>query len=185
LAKRGHILRVIVLPSECVGRSHAFCIVMGGLAVMVGVDRLETEIAPLAEQHGLSVYDVEVVPYGRATLRVYVERAGQPGVTVGNLEAFARVLIPYLNLKALFPREGHVEVSSPGMNRRLRRPAHFTAAVGERVGVTAVAGATGKTSVTAKLLSVTDEGIHLESDVLPFVPFADIVRARLDPDIRI
>ena len=105
---------------------------------MVEVEVLENEIAPLAERYGLSVYDIEVVSFGRPLLRVFAERnqqgrgdvPGVPGVTVGDLESFAKVLIPYLGMKNIFPREGHVEVSSPGLFRRLRRPEHFSAAVG-------------------------------------------------------
>lgn len=151
----------------------------------VGVEQLETEITPLAERHGLSVYDLEVIAFGRPTLRVYVERLKpDPGVTIGELETFAKVLIPYLSLKGLFPREGHIEVSSPGLNRKLRRPTHFTAAVGQSIDVTA-ANEAGKRTITARLLSVTDDGIHLENEQMPYVPFASIVRAQVQPDIRL
>ena len=150
---------------------------------MVGAEMLEQEIAPLAERHGLNVYDIEVVAFGRSTLRVFVEKTG-PGVTVGELETFARVLIPYLNLKGLFPREGQAEVSSPGLFRKLRRPEHFSGAVGQPIGVT-VSDEKGKQTVKAKLLAFTPDGIELENPQLPFVPFNNILRAQLQPDIRL
>lgn len=152
---------------------------------MVGVDQLEGEIALLAERHGLAVYDVEVISFGRATLRVFLERGGEEkGVTVQELESFARVLIPFINLKELFPREGQVEVSSPGLFRKLRRPAHFSAAVGQPISVTA-AGESGKQTLKARLLAVSSDGITLESETLPYIPFANILRAQLQPEIRI
>lgn len=157
---------------------------------MVEVEVLENEIVPLAERYGLRVYDIEVVTFGRPLLRVFAERLGpkdapgSPGVTIGELESFAKVLIPYLGMKNLFPREGQVEVSSPGLFRRLRRPEHFSAAVGESIGVTAK-GETGKQTVKARLLAVTDTGISLENPALPFVPFTNILRAQLQPDVRL
>ena len=157
---------------------------------MVGVAMLEDEIKPLAGRHGLALYDVEVVPLGRPMLRVFVEKgqapdngeSGRHGVMVGDMETFAKVLIPFLNLKGLFPRDGHVEVSSPGMNRRLRNPKHFTAAIGQPINVT-VRCAAGKQTVKVRLLAVTDKGITLESEDLPYVPFVDILRAQLQPEI--
>lgn len=153
---------------------------------MVGTETLEQEISPLAERHGLSVYDVEVVSFGRPTLRLYMDKPGPDarGVTVGELETFTRVLIPYLNLKGIFPREGQVEVSSPGLFRRLKRPDHFRAAIGQLIEVTARLE-TGKRTVTAKLLDVTADGISLEQADLPFVSFSNILRAQLQPDIRL
>lgn len=151
---------------------------------MVGVENLEAEIVPLAARYGLKVYDIEVVAFGRATLRVFVEKDNAPaGVTVGQIESFAKVLIPYLNLKELFPREGHVEVSSPGLFRRLRRPEHFSSAVGQIVAVTAQ-DESGKQTVRAKLLSVAEDGITLESAVLPFATFSNILRARMEPEVK-
>jgi len=151
--------------------------------VTVGVETIESEIVPLAQRHGLTLYDLEMIPLGRPMLRVYVEKSSG-GVQIGEIEAFARVLIPYLNLKELFPREGNVEVSSPGIFRKLRRPAHFQSAVGEPIGVTAQLDE-GKRSITAKLVSVSEEGIRLDSEQLPFVPFDRIVRAQLQPEVRI
>ncbi len=149
---------------------------------MVGVETLEAEIAPLAARHGLMVYDVELVLFGRSLIRVYVDT--EKGVTVGELDAFGKVLIPYLNLKELFPREGNVEVSSPGIFRKLRKPSHFSAAVGQPIEVTAN-GDTGKMTVKAKLIAVSSDGITLECDSLPYVPFANILRAQLQPEIQL
>lgn len=149
---------------------------------MVGVDQLEAEIGPLAERHGLTVYDVEVVSFGRPLLRVFVD--AEKGASIGQLETFAKVLIPYLNLKELFPREGNVEVSSPGICRKLRKPSHFSAAVGQPIGVTAN-GDTGNLTVKAKLLAVSSDGITLECENLPYVPFANILRAQLQPEIQL
>ena len=162
---------------------------------MVGIETLESEIKPLAERQGMSVYDVEVVAFGRPTLRVFIERnpqtpaetaapAPKAGVTVGELESFAKILIPYLTLKDLFPREGHVEVSSPGLFRKLRHPAHFTAAVGQPISVTAKDDS-GKQTVKARLVSVADDGICIDHQALPFVPFRNILRAQLEPEIKI
>lgn len=168
---------------------------------MAEVEKIEMEIAPLAERHGLSVYDIEMVSFGRPILRVFVEKARSElgedvvveegykpknaprGVTVGELEMFAKVLIPFVNLKELFPREGRVEVSSPGLNRKLRRLEHFSAAVGNPVGVTAKTES-GKQTIKARLLAVTDGGISLDSPNLPYVAFSNILRAELQPDIN-
>ncbi|MBI4179247.1 hypothetical protein HY522_07485 [bacterium] len=159
---------------------------------MTEVGTIETEIAPMAGRYGLAVYDIEFVSLGRPLLRVFVEKCpstgeAQPeraGVSIGEIDAFAKVLIPFLTLQGLFPREGRVEVSSPGIFRRLRRKDHFESAVGQPVEVTARTGGV-KQTVRAKLLAVSDDGITLESDALPFLPFSDILRAKLQTEVAI
>lgn len=155
---------------------------------------IEEAISPVAGRYGLAIYDIEQISFGpRPMLRVFMERGApvenvesrtQTGVSAADLEGFAKALLPLLQMKELMPREGRVEVSSPGIFRRLRRPGHFLSAVGELIGIT-VKNDAGKETLTAKLVGVTDDGIQLESDRHPFVPFAHIQRSQLQPEIKI
>jgi ribosome maturation factor RimP len=96
-------------------------------------DRLETvrtEVAPVVAPLGLSVYDV--VQTGR-DLRLVLDRPG--GVDVDTLEEASRLVGPCLD--GIMAGAYTLEVSSPGLERSLRRPEHFAAARDEQVTVKA------------------------------------------------
>ncbi len=90
---------------------------------------------PVAADFGLEVWDVELRGSGRnRVLRVFLDRPeGQAGVTIEDCERVSRRLGDVLDAYDVI--EGHylLEVSSPGVNRALRRPEHFERSVGRRV----------------------------------------------------
>jgi ribosome maturation factor RimP len=85
---------------------------------------LEQEISSKVEDAlpGVEVLAVELTGPERFT--VYVDRSG--GVDLALCEQVTRVLWDYV-------REYSVDVSSPGLERPLRKPEHFQRAVGHRV----------------------------------------------------
>jgi ribosome maturation factor RimP len=75
-----------------------------------------------------------------------------------------------------------LEVSSPGLDRILRTPAHFQRFVGERVRVELVNPRSGRRRYTGRLAALNAAGIELEVDgAMVAVSFAEIGRARLAP----
>lgn len=90
----------------------------------------ETPLRPLLSELGLSLYDVE---FHAGTFSVVVDRPG--GVDVDALTSANRAISTWLD--EADPIAGHftLDVSSPGLERRLRTPAHFARAVGEVVTV--------------------------------------------------
>ncbi len=89
---------------------------------------LETPVRSLLSPLGLDLYDLELVA---GVLNVVVRRDG--GVDVDALTAANRAISAWLD--ETDPIEGHftLDVSSPGLERRLRTPEHFASAVGEIV----------------------------------------------------
>jgi len=75
-----------------------------------------------------------------------------------------------------------LEVSSPGVERKLRTPSHFARAVGETVSVRTVAGAKGERRVTGRLQCADADGFVLEAEDLPGgerrLSYDEIERAR-------
>ncbi|HVM68176.1 MAG TPA: ribosome maturation factor RimP, partial [Acidimicrobiales bacterium] len=114
-------------------------------------------------------------------LRVVVDRPG--GADLDTISAVTRAVSEELDRHDPFP--GHrytLEVSSPGVERPLRTPAHFARAVGETVSVRTLAGGQGERRVQGTLDSVDDEGIVLTGADLPEggrrLAFDEIERAR-------
>lgn len=76
---------------------------------------------------------------GRVQVRVYVDVAGTEdrdgGITLDEVAAASRTVGMLLEEADLFAEPYVIEVSSPGIRRPLRTPAHFDAAVGQRIDV--------------------------------------------------
>jgi ribosome maturation factor RimP len=99
---------------------------------------------PLASAHGLEVVDVQFRPEnGRAMLRVLLDRP-EGGVTIDELTRASRELGDVLDGHDAIPGRYQLECSSPGLNRPLVRPHHWSRAIGERVFVRTRAAIEGR-----------------------------------------
>jgi ribosome maturation factor RimP len=96
--------------------------------------RLPPEVAePIeaaAREAGVEVYHAE---FSGRELRVQVESAA--GTSVDTCSSFSRALAPRLDAVNFMHRQYTLEVSSPGIERRLYQPQDFTRAVGKHVKV--------------------------------------------------
>lgn len=126
---------------------------------MVHVERVRDVVVPLVAERGLDLYDVEPHQGG---IRVLVDREG--GIDIDTLAELTRAVNRALEDDD--PRAGSylLEVSSPGLERPLRRPEHFAGAVGARVSVKTVPGTEGERRVTGDLVAADDEGITVAPD---------------------
>ena len=92
----------------------------------------------LARGAGLELVDVQYRPEGgRLILRLLLDRPGDGtgGVTLDELARVSRELGDVLDAHDAVPGRYHLECSSPGLNRPLVRPEHFTRAIGQRVRI--------------------------------------------------
>ncbi|MBN2430422.1 MAG: ribosome maturation factor RimP [Acidobacteria bacterium] len=93
------------------------------------VGRLIQEATDLCQ---VELYHFEWLAGGRHNiLRVYIDRPG--GVTVADCERVSRELGVLLDVEDPIPQRYTLEVSSPGLDRRLYTPAHLRDCVGKEV----------------------------------------------------
>ena len=84
---------------------------------------------PLAKELNLSLWDVQFVKEGADWfLRVFIDKEG--GVSIDDCVDMTHALSPVLDKEDPIPQEYMLEVSSPGLERKLTRPEHFAAFVG-------------------------------------------------------
>jgi len=104
---------------------------------MVDVDTIAQALAPALAEQSLELYDVELSGTGRARiLRVMVDREG--GVDLEAIADATQAVSPLLDaapLDSVIAGPYALEVSSPGLERPLRTPAHYAGAVGETISV--------------------------------------------------
>jgi len=123
-------------------------------------------LSPLLEARGLELVDVEL--HG-AQLTVFVDRAG--GVGLDELGEATRDVSAALDEIDPMPGRYTLSVSSPGLERRLRTPAQFARAVGEKVTVRVDAGTADVRRITGTLASADETGCTVTG---PDVPGGDV-----------
>ncbi len=140
-------------------------------------ERLVDALSPVVQASGLELVDVVV---GRSQVQVTVDRPG--GVDLDALAGANQELSRTLDRLDLFPGSYTLEVSSPGLERRLRTPAHFERAVGETVSVRIAAGEHPIRRVRGVLVAADETGCTLEGPEVPegsiHLDYVAIERAR-------
>jgi ribosome maturation factor RimP len=145
---------------------------------------------------GYELVDVELANHGRQ-LRVFIDRpeggvdrpedgaveAGRPGVTLADCERVTRQLQRVLEVEGV--DYGRLEVSSPGLDRVLKKPADFRRFAGSRAEVRLRVPRDGRRRFVGVVRAASAEGVDLEVDgaVVSFA-FADMDKARLVPNLR-
>jgi len=89
---------------------------------------LETPVRTLLSTLGLELYDLE---FAKGTLNVVVTKEG--GVDLESLTKANRTIGEWLDLNDPIPGHFTLDVSSPGLERKLRTAKHFASAVGQIV----------------------------------------------------
>jgi ribosome maturation factor RimP len=123
---------------------------------------VESVLSPILAHAGLELVDLEV---HAGLLRITVDRDG--GVDLDTLAEVSRRLSAALDHAGSAVAGSTLEVSSPGVERRLRTPAHFSRAVGETVSVRTVPEADGERRVQGTLVSADASGFVLEGPDAP------------------
>lgn len=140
------------------------------------MDDLYAMLRPAIDAAGLELVDVEL---RAGVLLVTVDRPG--GVDLDALTEANRAASLLLDELDPVPGRYALEVSSPGVERRLRTPAHFARAVGETVTVKTRPQVEGERRRQGRLVSADDSGFALEIDDAPEpvrLAYADVDRAR-------
>jgi len=137
-------------------------------------------VEPVAYQEGLEIVDVEYVKGGGGmVLRITIDKEG--GVTIEDCADFSRLVSDILDATDPVPRPYNLEVSSPGINRPLKRPADFEKFSGERVLVETKVPLDGRKRFKGELLGLEEHEVAVNChDGVRRIPIEAIKRARLD-----
>lgn len=136
---------------------------------------------------GYEVVDVEFRPHPRnGLLRVYIDKpvgAEPEGIVLEDCETVSRQLSAMLDVEDPIPGQYRLEVSSPGLDRPLRKPADFERFTGSIIKVRmGMPSETGQRNFTGKLLGLHDQDIRMEVDGEELsLPLGGIEKAQIVP----
>lgn len=162
--------------------------------VLVDRARLDAVLEPIAKAHGAEVFDIEFKsePSGWV-LRIYVEKLGSSAGKASTRDAaidlelcsqVARELSPALDVADVIPHRYHLEVSSPGVERPLKRREDFERFKGEKAKLRLNSAVHGQKVLVGKLASVEDAAgdpvVAIEDGSRTFkTPLSNVSAARL------
>lgn len=142
--------------------------------------RTEEVISPVVAGMGYELVDLQASTGGRL-LRLFIDKPG--GVGVEDCAAVSRQLTRVLEVEGVDYER--LEVSSPGLDRPLRKPADFARFAGQKAEVrmrTADAG--GRRRFVGVLRGAEGDRVRLDLDGQTVaLPIGDIDRAKLVPNL--
>jgi ribosome maturation factor RimP len=172
------------------------------------LDRVREIAERVAASSGLEVVEVEFRGSGNArVLRVFLDKpgaaSGDPlaGVTHGDCADFSREFGTILDVEDAMPGSYTLEVSSPGLDRKLTKAAEFERFVGSRIKITTRHPVNNNRHFEGRLESFIDGSLTLDLSVASktsrkkmaasgiqqgqkiAIEFANVEKANLVPEI--
>jgi len=132
-------------------------------------EHAEALAAPIAEQFGIRIYDVEYVKEGdEYFLNVYIDKDG--GVNINDCENVSRLLSDALDKDDPNPDAYTLIVSSPGLGRALTKDRHLQQSIGQDVELHLYKphSVSGEKDILGELLAFDQDEIVLAAE--PPVP---------------
>ena len=144
-------------------------------------DELRKLIEPTIERLGFELVDLEVhLGGGNGLVRLFIDKPD--GIDLEDCEKASLAVSALLDVEDPVPGNYNLEVSSPGLDRKLTKPSHFQRFAGEIVKVQMRFPVEGRRRFRGRLLSSDADNIVVEVDGQSHsLPLKTIDTARLVP----
>lgn len=145
-------------------------------------ERLQEMLEPVVTSLGYELLLLEFSPSTKSgLLRLYIDSPG--GITIEDCERISREVAGQLDVEDPISSGYRLEVSSPGLDRPLVKPAHFERFLGEQARVQLLAPRDGRRRFVGWIRHADENLVRLETqEGLVELSYAEIDRARLVPE---
>lgn len=125
-------------------------------------EKIAFDIAqPIAEENGCFIYDVEFVREGGSHfLRIYADR--ESGIDLDACEVISRAVSKKLDEVDPISQDYYLEVSSPGIERKLKTKEHFERYIGEKIDIGLYKAINGSKTLCGVLKDFDGENISVQ-----------------------
>ncbi len=143
------------------------------------VDAVRKIIEPVVNREGLELVDIQYRKEGQGwILRLYIDR--ENGVNVGDCSRVSSEIGTVLDVDDPISQSYHLEVSSPGLNRPLKREGDYHKYRGSLVKIRTIAPIAGRQNFTGRLLGSANGQVKVEIGGKVWeIPFPQIAKANL------
>ncbi len=148
---------------------------------MQNKNQIETVVAEALQQQGYELIDLIFQPHGsKQLLQFFVDKEG--GINLGDCETLTDKIDAVLQMENLVNGAYILEVSSPGLKRVLKKPAHFKKFTGERAKIFLKEPIDNRGVFTGLIESADDKQIVLSDGTNKYTFVYDAIKkAHLDP----
>ncbi len=142
---------------------------------------VEDIVTPTIENLGFEVVRIMTIGNKNPTLQIMIERKDRKNLVVEDCATVSRALSELLDEKDPIDGEYSLEVSSPGLDRPLTKPEHFSRFTGYETKVETSTEVDGRKRFKGKVLSIDDKNnVLFEMDGVDYtIPFEQISKAKL------
>lgn len=146
---------------------------------------VEALVEPVIQAQGLDLVDVEYKREGpNWVLRIYIDKAG--GVGVEDCKQVSHMVEDMIEVDDLVRTHYILEVSSPGLDRPLKKEKDFLRYLGKKVQITTFAPIGDRRNFKGILKNFEDGAVHLDAQGQAFaIPLSNIASARLEIEFKL
>jgi len=140
---------------------------------------IEQLIEPVLADMGIELVDVDFSSeQSRRILRIYADRP--TGINLDDCAMVSREIANLLDVKDLLQNRYVLEVSSPGLNRPLKKEKDFLRAIGQKIKVKTAIPLKGSRNFVGVLQSFESGTLQLKlDDIVVLIPEQDVKKANL------
>lgn len=141
---------------------------------------VEKMVQPILERQNYELVDIEYKKEGSHWyLRIYIDKEG--GITIDDCQAVSEQVSTWLDEKDPIPHSYILEVSSPGLDRILKKPSDFERYKGFKVDVSLYKPIKGKKKYTGELIGLVNEQLLIHGEKEEVLSFSrnDVAAVRL------
>lgn len=148
------------------------------------VRKVEEIIEPVLKREGIEIVDIEFKPRkGGSVLTVYIDKEG--GIDLETCKQVSELISPILDVYDLIKSRYYLEVSSPGIERPLRKVKDFKRYVGSEVSVNTFNKIEGRRRFKGLLEKANENSIVIRVDSEEYeIPYPEISKANLVVEIE-
>ncbi len=144
------------------------------------VEQVTRIVEPILQESALELVDIEFQPSGkRWLLRIYIDREG--GVTIADCERVSKEMNRVLDVEDIIDHPYALEVSSPGLTRRLRKKADFERGKGKMCRIVTGSAVDGKNEFRGEIIRVAEDEVEIRDQKdIHRIPLTVITKANLE-----
>jgi ribosome maturation factor RimP len=145
------------------------------------LDRIEVLIKPVITSEGMELVDLEFKKEGKHWyLRIFIDKPG--GVSLDDCQNISHQLGVLLDVEEVINQHYILEVSSPGLDRPLKKEEDYHRFAGRLVKITTSISIKGRKRFIGRLEGLEDEVVklRLERGGMVSIPFESINKAQLE-----
>ncbi|MDD2554330.1 MAG: ribosome maturation factor RimP [Desulfotomaculaceae bacterium] len=143
------------------------------------VEIVEELITPCVQESGMELVDIEFVKEGACWyLRIFIDKPG--GIGIEDCGYLSRKIDRILDEKDPIPQSYNLEVSSPGLERPLKKLSDFNRFAGNIAVITTYVPYNGNKIIAGRIAAVRDDNIILDSEGKELtIHYSQVASARL------